>query len=104
MHMGEQCAVICNRPSAGVRSAAMASSRIPERHKRVPHVHRAAELPDAGTAATIAGSGRNSIVEMQRPFAFGMNAFRGDALWALALFMLAPGRALSFGFDDVARE
>jgi periplasmic glucans biosynthesis protein len=35
---------------------------------------------------------------------FGMNVFRGGALWALALWTLAPGRALSFGFDDVARE
>ncbi|MDB5946362.1 MAG: glucan biosynthesis protein [Ramlibacter sp.] len=39
---------------------------------------------------------------MQREF--GIKPFRGSAVLALALWMLAPGCALSFGFDDVARE
>jgi glucans biosynthesis protein len=56
-------------------------------------------------AATIAGSEKLAIVEMQS--GFGINALRRGAqwtLWALALCTLAAGRVLAFGFDDVARE
>jgi periplasmic glucans biosynthesis protein len=42
------------------------------------------------------------MVEMQK--SFGAQAFRWGALWALTFWALAPGRALSFGFEDVARE
>jgi glucans biosynthesis protein len=42
------------------------------------------------------------MVEMLRRF--WVDAFRHGAPWAIAFFALAPGLALSFGFDDVARE
>lgn len=42
------------------------------------------------------------MVEMLRRF--WVDAFRHGALWAIAFLALAPGLALSFGFDDVARE
>jgi glucans biosynthesis protein len=60
------------------------------------------EFNHNGVAATIAGSEKNAIVEMQP--GLGIDALRRGTRWALALCALVCGHALAFGFDDVARE